>query len=159
MTTRVLGLGNPLLGDEGVGLRALEALASAADLPPSVELVDGGTAGLSLVPLLLSADRVLVLDALCAGRPPGTVLRLDGAELGRVAFGKISPHEVGLDDVLAASRLSGGPREVVVLGIEPESLDLGVGLSAPVENAVGALVSAALRQLREWEELECTSSR
>jgi hydrogenase maturation protease len=157
--TLVLGLGNPLLGDEGVGLRALQALSSAADLPPSVELVDGGTAGLSLVPRLRSAARVLVLDAISAGRPPGTVLRLDGAELGREGFGKTSPHEIGLPDILSASRLLGGPEEVVVLGIEPDSLDLGVGLSAPVENAIGALVSAALRQLREWEELECTSSR
>ncbi len=159
MTSLVLGLGNPLLGDEGVGLVALQALGSAADLPPSVELVDGGTAGLSLVPRLRSADRVLVLDAVSAGRPPGTVLRFDGAELGREAFGKISAHQIGLDDILAASRLSGGPKEVVVLGIEPESLGLGVGLSAPVENAMGTLVSAALCQLREWEELECTSSR
>jgi len=158
VTILVLGLGNPLLGDEGVGLRALQALASAADLPPSVELVDGGTAGLSLVPRLRSADRVLVLDAVSAGKPPGTVLRLDGAELSREGFQKTSPHEIGLPDILSASRLLGGPEEVVVLGVEPDSLGLGVGLSAPVENAVGTLVAAALCQLREWEGLECTSS-
>ena len=151
MTTLVLGLGNPLLGDEGVGLRALEALASAADFPPSVELLDGGTAGLSLVPRLRSADRVLVLDAVSAGKPPGTVMRLDGAELGREGFGKISPHQIGLSDILSASRLSGGPEEIVILGVEPASLSLGVGLSAPVESAIGKLVAAALDQLREWE--------
>jgi hydrogenase maturation protease len=158
-TLLVLALGNPLLGDEGLGLRALEALASTADFPSSVELLDGGTAGLSLVPRLRSAERVLVLDAVSAGRPPGTVLRLDGDELVREGFGKTSPHEIGLGDVLSATRLAGGPEEVVVLGIEPESFSLGVGLSAPVENALGTLVAAALRQLREWEELECTSSR
>jgi hydrogenase maturation protease len=156
--TLVLALGNPLLGDEGVGLRALEALASAADFPPSVELLDGGTAGLSLVPLLNSADRVLVLDAVSAGRPPGTVVRLDGAELRREGREKTSPHQIGLGDILSASRLSGGPEEIVVLGVEPESIRLGVGLSAPVENAIATLVEAALRQLREWEGLECTSS-
>lgn len=159
MTTLVLALGNPLLGDEGVGLRALQALASAADFPPSIELLDGGTAGLSLVPRLRSAERVLVLDAVTAGRPPGTVLRLDGSELGREGFGKISTHQIGLDDILAASRLSGGPEEIVILGVEPASLSLGVGLSASVESAIGTLVSAALRQLREWERFECTSSR
>jgi len=159
VTTLVLALGNPLLGDEGVGLRALQALASAADFPPSIELLDGGTAGLSLVPRLRSAERVLVLDAVTAGRPPGTVLRLDGSELGREGFGKISTHQIGLDDVLAASRLSGGPEEIVILGVEPASLSLGVGLSASVESAIGTLVSAALRQLREWERFECTSSR
>jgi hydrogenase maturation protease len=159
VTILVVGLGNPLLGDVGVGLRALQALATAADVPPSVELLDGGTAGLSLLPQLQSADRVLVLDAVSAGRPPGTVMRLDGAELVREGFGKASPHEIGLGDVLFASRLAGGPGEVVVLGVEPESWSLGVGLSASVENALGALVAAALRQLREWEGLECTSSR
>jgi hydrogenase maturation protease len=151
VTTLVLGLGNPLLGDEGVGLRALQALSSAADFPPSIELLDGGTAGLSLVPRLRSADRVLVLDAVSAGKPPGTVVRLDGAELGREGFGKISPHQLGLSDILSASRLSGGPEEIVILGVEPASLSLGVGLSPPVERAIGTLVAAALRQLRAWE--------
>jgi hydrogenase maturation protease len=155
----VLALGNPLLGDEGVGLRALEELASSADLSPSVELLDGGTAGLSLVPRLQAADRVLVLDAISAGRAPGTVMKLDGEELRREGYAKMSPHQIGLGDILSASRLAGGPEEVVVLGVEPESLGLGVGLSAPVENALGTVVAAALRQLREWEGLECTSSR
>jgi hydrogenase maturation protease len=159
VTSLVLALGNPLLGDEGVGLRALQALASAADLSPSVELLDGGTAGLSLVPRLRAADRVLILDAISAGRPPGTVMQLDGEELRREGYAKMSPHQIGLEDILSASRLAVGPEEVVVLGVEPESLGLGVGLSASVENALGALVSAALRQLREWEKDECTSSR
>lgn len=159
MRVLVIALGNPLLGDEGVGLRALQALASAADLPPSVELLDGGTAGLSLVPRLRSATRVLVLDAVSAGRPPGTVVRLEGTALVREGLGKMSAHEIGLEDILSASRLSGGPEEVVILGLEPESLRLGVGLSAPVENAVERLVAAALHQIREWEGLECTSSR
>jgi hydrogenase maturation protease len=159
VTTLVLALGNPLLGDEGVGLRALQALASAAEFPPSIELLDGGTAGLSLVPRLRSADRVLVLDAVSAGKPPGTVMRLDGADLVWEGFEKISTHQIGLDDILAASRLSGGPEEIVILGVEPASLSLGVGLSASVESAIGTLVSAALSQLREWERFECTSSR
>jgi hydrogenase maturation protease len=108
---------------------------------------------------LRSADRVLVLDAVFAGRPPGTVVRLDGAELGPDGFGKISTHQIGLCDILTASRLSGGPEEIVILGVEPASLSLGVGLSAPVESAIGKLVAAALRQLHEWERFECTSSR
>lgn len=158
MTTLVLALGNPLLGDEGVGIRALEVLSSSTDLPPSVELLDGGTAGLSLVPRLRSADRVLVLDAVSAGTPPGTVVKLDGSELCRAGLRATSPHDLGLSDILSASRLSGVEQEVVVLGVEPESLHLGVGLSAPVESAVETLVEAARRQLRSWEEGECTSS-
>jgi hydrogenase maturation protease len=141
-----------------VGPEALEALASVPGIPPSVELVDGGTSGLSLVPQLRSAHRVLVLGAVVSGRPPGTVVKFDGAVLGRHDFGKTSPHQIGLGDILSASRLGGGPEEIVVLGVEPASIRLGVGLSAPVENAVGTLVAAALRQLREWEVTECTSS-
>ena len=159
MTALVLALGNPLLGDEGVGLRALQALASAADLPPSIELLDGGTAGLSLVPRLRSAERVLVLDAVSAGKPPGTVMRLDGADLGWEVFEKISTHQIGLSDILAASRLAGGPEEIVILGVEPESMSLGVGLSPTVSRALEKLVAEALRQIREWEASPCTSSR
>lgn len=159
MTTLVLALGNPLLGDEAVGLRALEALASTGGLPPSVELVDGGTSGLSLVPQVRAADRVLVLDAIRAGKPPGTVLRLDGAELRREAFGKTSPHQLGLDDILSASRFGGGPEEVVVLGVEPESLALGVGLSPSVSGALDKLVTEASRQIRDWEDPENGGSR
>jgi hydrogenase maturation protease len=141
-----------------VGLEALEALASAPGIPPSIELLDGGTAGLSLVPRLQAAQRVLVLDAVASGRPPGTVVKFDGRELRRGRFGQTSPHQIGLADILSASRLAGGPEEIVILGVEPESIRLGVGLSASVENAVGTLVATALRQLREWEGTECTSS-
>jgi hydrogenase maturation protease len=159
MTTLVLGLGNPLLGDEGVGLRALEILSSSAGLPKAVELLDGGTAGLSLVPRLRSAERVLVLDAVSSGSPPGTVVKLNGSELLRRELRATSPHQIGLSDILSAGRLAGCPTEIVILGVEPASLNLAVGLSAPVEGAVGTLVESALRQLRAWEESECTSSR
>lgn len=159
MTILVLALGNPLLGDEGVGPKALEKLAAAPELPASVELLDGGTSGLSLVPRVRAASRVLVLDAVRAGKPPGTVVELDGSGLGELSPSPTSPHQIGLSGIVAACRIAGGPEEIVVLGVEPESMSLGVGLSASVSRALDKLVEEALRQIREWEECRCTSSR
>lgn len=159
MTILVLALGNPLLGDEGVGLRALELLKSSGGLPPSVELLDGGTSGLSLLPQLRAASKVLVLDAVRAGMAPGTVVKLDGMKLGRVPLEVTSPHQLGLSDLVAACRLAGGPEEIVVLGVEPESMSLGVGLSASVSQALEKLVAEALGTLGAWEGSRCTSSR
>ncbi|HXV62702.1 MAG TPA: HyaD/HybD family hydrogenase maturation endopeptidase [Vicinamibacteria bacterium] len=145
----VLALGNPLLHDEGVGASALERLCRR-ELPNSVELLDGGTAGLSLVPRFRQAERVLVLDAVRAGAEPGTILRLEGTALPAEVFGITSPHQLGLSDILRAVRLAGGPREVVVLGVEPLTTEPGIGLSAPVSAAVEKLVDCAFLELRRW---------
>lgn len=159
----VLGLGNPLLRDEGVGPRALQALAARAKFSSEIELLDGSTAGLGLVPRASAAEKLLVLDAVRGGGRPGSVLKLDGRSLARNVSSTTSPHQIGLADILSASRLLGGPEEVVVLGIEPETTELGLGLSEPVEGALATLVDEALVQLREWgvrwEEGGCTSSR
>jgi hydrogenase maturation protease len=165
----VLGLGNPLLSDEGVGPRAIEALASFVVPSSGVELLDGGTAGLSLVPRVAAAGRLLVLDAVRAGRRPGSVLKLDGRALARDLASTTSPHQIGVADILSAAHLMGGPEEVVILGIEPDTTEIGIGLSAPVEGALPKLVGEALAQLGEWgvtfpfpfpwEEARCTSSR
>jgi hydrogenase maturation protease len=157
--TLVLALGNPLLGDEGLGLVALEELRRTSSVSSSVELLDGGTSGLSLVPRMSQAERVLVLDAVSAGQPPGTVLMLDGRTLASEAAGRLSPHQVGLAEVLAACRLMHGPKEIVILGVEPETTELGVGLSEAVSKAIPKLVAEAGRQLEAWKQTECTSSR
>ncbi len=159
----VLGLGNPLLRDEGVGGRALEALRSRVTFSSDVELLDGATAGLGLVPRASAAEKLLVLDAVRAGGEPGTVLKLDGHKLTRDVSSTTSPHQIGLADILSASRLLGGPEDVVVLGVEPQTTELGFGLSEPVEGALSKLVAEALVQLKlwgvEWEDGGCTSSR
>jgi hydrogenase maturation protease len=152
----VLGLGNPLSSDEGVGLAALEALASRVGSTPGIELLDGGTAGLGLVPRASTARKILVLDAVRAGEAPGTVLKLDGRALRRDVRSTTSPHQIGLADVLSATGLLGDPAEVVVLGIEPETTALGVGLSEPVEAALSRLVHEALVQLESWGVVEAT---
>jgi hydrogenase maturation protease len=147
----VLGLGNLLRRDEGLGIRALERLRERYILPETVQLVDGGTLGLDLLCYLEDADHLLVLDAALTEGPPGTLLRVaDGAV--PAFFGiRTSPHEVALADLLAVARLRGTePGEVVVLGMQPLALELGWDLSEPVALHLDALVRAAVSELQRW---------
>ncbi|MBN1661639.1 MAG: hydrogenase maturation protease [Anaerolineae bacterium] len=144
----VVGLGNPLRGDDGVGVRAA-ALLAGEDLPPGVEVVDGGTHGLGLVPLLQGRRRAVFIDAACAGRQPGEVTRLalDQVHLGGEEM-RLSIHEAGLRDVLLLARALGIlPPEVVILAVEPARVEWDAGLSPAVESALPALLSAARREL------------
>lgn len=145
----VLGIGNPLMGDDGVGITLLEELM-AVDLEQPVEFVDGGTIGMSLLPLVLDADSLLVLDAV-SGPVPGTVIHLSGDQLPRLLRMKLSPHQVGLLDVLAGARLLGAePARIAVVGVVPAFVDLRLGLSPEVEAAMPQALQLARRVLREW---------
>lgn len=150
-STVVIGLGNPLMGDDGVGLAALERLAAGWDAPPEVELVDGGTWGMNLLPVIESAKRVLLLDAIHAQQPPGTPLQLGRHELPRYLATKISPHQVDLHDVLALAELRGTlPEETVAVGLQPERVEMIAELSPPVAAGVDHLVAMAVAVLVEW---------
>lgn len=149
MEVLVLGVGNLLLGDEGVGVHAVRALACDYRFPPEVELLDGGTAGMELLEPIRQARHLIVIDAVDAGAAPGTVLRLAGDEVP-VFFGRshLSPHQVGLSDVLAVARLAGwAPATVTVYGIEPESLDVGVDLTPRVAAALPGLLRAVAAEM------------
>jgi hydrogenase maturation protease len=154
MTARVvvLGLGNPLLEDDGAGLILLERLRGAGSWPAEVDWVDGGTWGLSLVPMVCESTHLLVLDAVRAGAAPGTVLRGEGEAVPRMYDRPVSPHQIDLREVLAAATLLDGmPEHLAVVGIEPESTEgLRVGLTAPVDAALGAALAEATRVLAAW---------
>jgi hydrogenase maturation protease len=151
-STAVVGLGNPLLTDDGVGLVLLEQLRARGPWQPDVELVDGGTWGLSLLPVLADHARVLVLDAIRAGEPAGTLLRGRGADLPRLYAHPLSPHQIDLVEVLAAAELVGEvPDELVVLGVQPLSTDgPAVGLTEPVAATVPRALAEAERLLAAW---------
>jgi hydrogenase maturation protease len=150
MTTAVIGLGNPLLTDDGVGLVLLEALR--ADGWTAVDLVDGGTWGLSLLPTLADCYRVLVLDAVRSGHPPGTVVRGSDDDIPRLYRYPLSPHQIDLCEVLAAAEMSGGlPEHIEVIGVEPASTDGPcVKLSDVVAAAVPRALTEARRVLAAW---------
>jgi hydrogenase maturation protease len=147
----VLGLGNLLRRDEGLGIRALERLQKRYTLPDSVQLVDGGTLGLELLCYLEGAARVLILDAALTDGPPGTLLRAAGDELPAFFGIRTSPHEIALADLLAVNKLRGTePGEVVVWGMQPAALELGWELSEPIAARLDALVDAAVAELQQW---------
>ena len=145
----VLGVGNPIMGDDGLGLELLRAVQTAC--PDSrVEYVDGTTGGMELLPVVQDATRLLVLDAV-AGPVPGVVVRLDGDQVPRMLSSKLSPHQVGLLDLFAAARLLGRePAEVVVVGVTPESIEIRVGLTPPVAAALGPAASVACDVVVSW---------
>jgi hydrogenase maturation protease len=149
--TLVLGLGNILLGDEGVGVRVVERLQELYEFPQEVQVLDGGTLALDLLPYVEDADRLLVIDALEMSAEPGTTARLEGDEVPAFLSVKISPHQMGLADLLAAARLRGlYPEELVLWGVQPGVLDVGLKLSPPVAAQVEVLVEKTLAELRQW---------
>jgi hydrogenase maturation protease len=144
----VLGVGNSIMADDGVGLELLAALAARPR--DGVNYVDGAVGGMELVPVVQDSTRLLILDAV-AGSVPGTVVRLRGDQVPRMLAAKLSPHQVGLLDVLAASRLLGNePAEVAVVGVVPELVDLRLGLSPSVAAAVADAAAAAEAIIDAW---------
>lgn len=150
--TLVLGLGNILLADEGVGVRVVERLQEQYDFPEGVQVMDGGTLGLDLLPYLEDASRLLVVDAVQARKPAGTLVRLSGSEIPVfLDASKVSPHQEGLEDLLAVATLKGYlPGEVVFWGAQIESLRVGLELSPAVASQVDALVGKVLEELGRW---------
>jgi hydrogenase maturation protease len=145
----VLGVGNLIMGDDGVGLALLERLQIARD-DKRICYVDGATGGMELLPVVQEAERLLILDAV-AGSQAGEVVTIAGDQVPRLLATKLSPHQVGLLDLFAASRLLGTePGEVEVVGVVPQDVELGLELSAPVAAALEAAVAAACQVLDRW---------
>ncbi len=154
----VLGMGNVLRRDEGLGIRALQRLAERYSPRDDIQFIDGGTLGLELLSYLEDAGRLLVLDAALTDGPPGTLLRVENDDVPAFFGMRSSPHEVGLPDLLAVTRLRGTkPPEIVVLGMQPGVIELGWDLSIEVAAKLDALVEAAADQLRTWDILDVIS--
>jgi hydrogenase maturation protease len=153
MHTIVLGLGNLVHADDGVGVHAIHALQLDSRVPPGTALIDGGTQGLSLLAHIACADRLLVIDAIDAGELPGTLLRFEGRALKGLP-GKASIHQLGFADLMIALDLLGeAPGEVVVLGVQPGSTAWGADLTPVVELVIPSLIDCVIAQLRDWEIL------
>ena len=139
------------MSDDGIGVRVVQSLAASHRFPPDVRVLDGGTLGLDLLPALEGIDRLLVVDAVDNGEPPGTLVRLAGEEVPVALATKVSPHQMGLKDLLAVAELQGNrPREVVLVGIQPGTIEMGMELSNPVEMKVGELTERVLQELAVW---------
>jgi hydrogenase maturation protease len=144
MRAVVLGIGNIILSDEGAGVRAVEALAREYELPPEVQVIDGGTSGMEMIEDLSDLDLLVVLDVVLTGAAPGTLVRIAGPQVPVFFRSKLSPHQIGLPDVLASLELLGAmPTEIIVHGVQPVSLALGLELTPPVAAAVPLLAERA----------------
>lgn len=145
----VLGLGNVLLGDDGLGAAAIACIERDFRIPPGVRLEDGGTLGLSLLGLLADSDHVILVDAVRADAPPGTLVRLDGTDVADAVRDRLSPHQVGVADLLDAARLINCyPSVVTLIGLVPETIDLAVVRSSAVDRKLDELVEAIVREVR-----------
>lgn len=149
MRAVVLGIGNTILTDEAAGVRAAEAFAQAFQVPANVQVIDGGTSGMEMIEDLSGVDLLIVLDVVKTGAAPGTLVRIAGAQVPVFFRQKLSPHQIGLPDVLASLELLDAvPKEIVVLGVEPVSLELGMEMTGTVARCVPQLARLAAGELR-----------
>ncbi len=148
MNVLVLGVGNILLSDEGVGVRVVEALVERFDIPDSVEVVDGGTSGMDMLDMIGGRDHLILVDAVKAAGGPGSIVRLSGDEVPAFFRTKISPHQLGISDVLAALRLlEREPRGITLIGVEPLDLRTALELSPTIAARVERMVEMVADEL------------
>ena len=139
------------MGDEGVGVRALEALREKYEFPEGVRFLDGGTMGLDLIYYLEGTDKLLVIDAISSGAPPGTIKVLEGPEIPSMLAGKFSVHQIGMQDLFFALDITGKrPSEACLIGIEPKVIELGLELSPEIKKALPGLLNAVVERLGRW---------
>jgi hydrogenase maturation protease len=146
--TVVLGVGNLVMSDEGLGVRCVEHLLLSGALPPEVAIIDGGTSTNELLGDLEDLDLLVIVDAVAGGGAPGSLVRLEGDRIPAAFSNKLSPHQHGINDLLATLRFLGrAPRRVVVLGATPGRIALGLELSAEVEAALPALAAQVVAEV------------
>jgi hydrogenase maturation protease len=153
-TTLVLGIGNTLLTDEGIGIHVIHHLEAVHPDRPDVTLIDGGTLSFTLAEVVATHPRLIVVDAAYTGSDPGTVSCFEGAAMDRYLKGnRKSVHEVGLTDLLDIARLSDCyPKSRALVGIEPHSLDWGEQPTPPVAAAIPRAAAEVWRLIGQWSD-------
>jgi hydrogenase maturation protease len=149
--TLLIGLGNLIYADEGVGVHAMRRLEAEYSFSPAVELVDGGTSGLDLLPMLRDRRQLLLIDALAADAPPGTLRVIRNRDIRSALTEKVSLHHLGIADLLAlAELLDYNPTEIALLGVVPERLEMQLGLSSRLRRGLPEIMDTARAILRAW---------
>jgi hydrogenase maturation protease len=143
----VLGIGNLILRDEGVGVHAVREL-EGRKLPAHVEVIDGGTSLMELLPIIQEAERIIVIDALKGGGEPGTIYRVFPDDLMAEAERPLSLHQVGLLEILGMARQLGGDPQVVIIGVEPNEISWGMELTPEVEAKLPKVIETVLGELQ-----------
>ena len=148
MLVAVVGLGNLILSDEGVGVHVVRRLDESYSFPDDVVLIDGGTSAIDLLDQLVEAEHIIFIDAAQTGGPPGSIVALQGARLPVWFRERMSPHQIGLADLLATlSLMDHTPESVTLIGIEPQSMELGTELTPQIDAAADEALVKVLEQL------------
>lgn len=156
----ILGIGNLLNTDEGVGVHAVRQIKEQVGEVDGVAIEDGGTLGLNLLPLVEDATHLLILDAVNAGQPPGTVVELRKEEIPLYGGFKLSQHQLTFQEVLGLALIRGKlPEYLHLVGVQPDSLEIGVGLSDKVMDALPEVTERSLKVLSSWGVRLTTTSQ
>jgi hydrogenase maturation protease len=148
MRVMVLGVGNILLRDEGIGVRVIERLKASYAFPENVEIVDGGTAGLDLLPVVSGVDHLIIVDTVKTGEPPGAIFRFTPDDIEVKVPYKTSLHQIGMVEVFAIAEALGKKINGVIIGIQPEDMsDWGLELTPTIEAKVPELMAFVLKEL------------
>ncbi|MES9898340.1 MAG: HyaD/HybD family hydrogenase maturation endopeptidase [Sedimenticola sp.] len=150
----VLGMGNILMQDEGIGVRVVEELECRYHLPDEIEVMDGGTTGTELLEPMRGIKHLIVTDAVNTGDSHGTLVRIVDREVPAFFQTKLSNHQLGLSDLLALLTLTGeAPEHVTIIGMVPHFLTNKLGLSPEAEAGIDPMVAMLVKEL-EGLELE-----
>lgn len=138
--------------DEGVGVHAVNAIKERYTFSPEVDVIDGGTLGLDLLPLIEGKDKILFIDAVDFKKEPGFIGVLEGDAIPSTLFAKLSVHHIGLSDVLFAAKLLGyQPSKMSLIGIQPQSMDVGLDMTDCVREKMNAVIALVIKTLKEWK--------
>ena len=145
----VLGVGNLIMCDDGFGIHVIRRLEEKANIPDEIQVVDGGTAGLDLLYYLEGVDKMIIIDAMeMMGREPGTLTVMDGDDIPTYLSIKMSPHDVALPDMLFAAKLRDlYPKEIIVYGVQPLTVDMGLELSPVVADKIEIVVDKIIAEM------------
>lgn len=155
MKTIVIGLGNILLKDEGIGVHAVNAVRERYTFSPEVEIIDGGTLGLDLLHFFEGRERVLIVDAVDFKKGAGYIGVIEDDKIPSTLFAKLSVHHIGLSDVLFAAKLMDfTPSKIRLIGIQPQSLDVGLDVTECISGKMEELIDTIIQTLKEWN-IEC----
>ncbi|MCX8084328.1 MAG: HyaD/HybD family hydrogenase maturation endopeptidase [Calditerrivibrio sp.] len=150
MNILVLGLGNLLMNDDAVGVVAVQELKKIINDNDHLRIVDGGTLGLDLLHYLEWADNMIIVDGVDLGIEPGTVVRIEGEDINVVFESKLSPHQMGLKDILLTAELIGcKPSKITLFGIQTKSIQMDMSLSDEVKNSLNKLLKHVIQEIEE----------
>ncbi len=152
MPAAILGLGNILLRDEGVGVHTINKIREEWSFSPAVEIIDGGTLGLDLLPYFEKYSKILIIDAVDFGKEAGHIGLLKDEDVLKPFSKKLSVHHVGLGDIFFACQLVGmKPAEIIIIGIQPKSIDIGLEITEEISRKMPDLIKIAIENLENWD--------